>query len=592
MQHYFRTFKVCSAGYPVKRLPICAVLFIFLMVFALSGCMEQTLDVVTSVAAKEETAKLPGSAEEPEPEEITEAQRLEEILRLAREEREKLEKERKKKLGDFYVPLPPPERAKSPPVKARGIYLTGHTVGLESRYRNLLEMVRSSELNAMVIDVKNDHGMMSYRSEIPIVDEIGANKSVPVKDMKAVLDELHAGGIFPIARIVVFKDPLLAEQRQAWAIRSKNGGVWRDRKGVAWIDPYEKKVWDYNIAIAREAALLGFSEIQFDYVRFPENARQVEQETYHQAQNHLAKDEVIREFLIYAREQLKDYHVYLSADVFGVIATSWGDTDRIGQTWEEISSYVDYICPMVYPSHYGPGYFGLAVPDAHPATTVKNALEDSIKRNASLKNHAIIRPWLQNFTASWIKGNISYGSRQIREQIETAARLGIDEYLLWNANNNYQPEALLTAEEAEEKNREILNSRMERGEDALGRTPSQAVETYLDALQRRDWREAFALQDTDFSLDHRSYPAWKESWSLKPVTFQVEQVEEEQSENRGGVPSGVFRRLNVLLLAGNGQEFSFDGEKWEVKLQNGLWRVAPSAAFLESLCWKEETGSP
>ena len=121
----------------------------------------------------------------------------------------------------------------------------------------------------------------------------------------------------------------------------------------------------------------------------------MEKETYHQAQNEFSKEEIIREFLIYAREQLEDYHVYLSADVFGVISTSWGDSDRIGQTWEEISPCVDYICPMVYPSHYGEGYFGLAVPDAYPAITVRNALVDSIKRNATLEKPAIIRPWLQ-----------------------------------------------------------------------------------------------------------------------------------------------------------------------------------------------------
>ena len=437
MLQRFQLENFCSTCFPGRNGLVCGVVFLLIGILSLSGCLDQTMEMFT-VVAREET----GSSEWDEEQARLEAEklellRLEEEARLAREEREKLEKERKEQMGSFYVPLPPLGQEKSPPVKVRGIYLTGHSVGMESRYRNLLEMVESSELNAMVIDVKNDHGMMSYCSKIPIVAEVGANNSAPVKDMKAVLDELHSKGIFPIARIVVFKDPLLAEQKPEWAIRSNKGGIWRDRKGVAWIDPYEKNVWDYNIAIAREAALLGFREIQFDYVRFPENARQVEKETYHQAQNEFSKEEIIREFLIYAREQLEDYHVYLSADVFGVISTSWGDSDRIGQTWEEISPCVDYICPMVYPSHYGEGYFGLAVPDAYPAITVRNALVDSIKRNATLEKPAIIRPWLQNFTASWIEGHISYGPRQIREQIETAAHLGIDEYLLWNSKNLY-----------------------------------------------------------------------------------------------------------------------------------------------------------
>ena len=186
----------------------------------------------------------------------------------------------------------------------------------------MIELVETTELNAMVIDVKNDHGLMTYPSQIEIVEQAKANRNTPVKNMEEVIADLNNRGIYTIARIVVFKDPNLPEQMPEWALQKKTGGVWRDKNGTAWVNPYEKKVWDYNIAIAKEAALMGFREIQFDYIRFPENAKRVDLEVNY-GENVVAKDEIIEDFLKYAREQLKDYNVHLAADVFGVIATSW-----------------------------------------------------------------------------------------------------------------------------------------------------------------------------------------------------------------------------------------------------------------------------
>ena len=506
--------------------------------------------------------------------ELAERALREEQERLAREERVKLEERRRVELGYFYVPLPPLGGQKeNNPVKARGIYLTGNTVG-HPRYRELLDLVESTELNAVVIDVKNDHGLVTYPTGIEIVKQVGADLNVPIKDLKAVLDELHNKNIYTIARVVVFKDPYLAEQKPEWSIQRKGGGLWRDRKGVAWINPYDRNVWEYNIAIAREAALTGFQEIQFDYIRFPENAHIVDKEAYFPGGD-ATKEEVIAEFLAYAREQLEDYNVYLSADVFGVIATSWGDSDRIGQTWEVMSPHVDYICPMVYPSHYGPGYFGFSVPDAHPGETVGYALSDALKRNATLSDPAVIRPWLQSFTASsWLAGAITYGPAEIRRQIETAQSMGIDEYLLWNANNRYQRESLLVAGAADPALEQFFQSR-EAGLDSLGRTPGQAVEIFLEAIRTRDWREAFALQITDFTMDHHSYPAWKEKWTARPAYCAVEHPE----PPAGGSTGPLWVNLEVHLTVG-GEEFKLAGESWEVRLENQLWRVRPSDTFL------------
>ena len=498
------------------------------------------------------------------------------ILISGERQDEEDETSRRETLGSFYVPLPA-ERMDNPPVKARGIYLTGHSIGLTSRYDEILKMVETSELNSLVIDVKNDHGLMSYPSQVSIVNEVGADRRVPVEDMAAVLAELKEKGIYTIGRVVIFKDPYLAEKKPEWAIqRQDGGGIWRE-KGVAWVDPYEKNVWDYNIAIAREAALLGFREIQLDYVRFPENAARLDREAYYPAQDEREKDELIRDFVIYAGQELEPYNVYLSADVFGVIATSWGDGDRIGQTWEMLSPYVDYICPMVYPSHYGPGYFGFPVPDARPGETVDRALRDSLKRNAPLDNPAIIRPWLQNFTASWIRGNISYGPREIRAQIEAAYNLGIDEYLLWNARNRYQPDSLIPEAASDARFQELAREREAGGLDALGRTADAAVESYLEAIRQGNWREAYALQGNTEGRDFQTYPDWKDKWTLRPAGFHVDLAHTD--------PDHDNRKTTLVDLEMKGGQTGFKlyRDKWQVEMANTLWRVIPSPAFLELL---------
>ncbi|MGI6097996.1 MAG: putative glycoside hydrolase, partial [Dethiobacteria bacterium] len=444
-----------------------------------------------------------------EKEKKAEKERLEEERSKREEEKRRLREEAlKKELGPFFVPLPPLEQEENPSVKVRGLYLTGNTVGLESRFNKLLELVKTTELNAMVIDVKNDHGLMSYKSEIEIVEEVGANRSVPIKDMKRVMQELKRHDIYPIARIVVFKDPNLPEKCPEWGIQKKEGGLWRDNKGIGWVNPYNKKVWDYNIAIAKEAALMGFREIQFDYVRFPENARRVDKEAYYPGADGRSKEEVIAEFIDYAREQLEEYNIHIAADTFGVIATSWGDSDQIGQNWELIAPRVDYNCPMIYPSHYGPGYFGYAVPDAHPEETIRKALTDSLKRNASVKNPGIIRPWLQGFTATWIPGHIPYGPNEIRLQIDTALEMGIEEYLIWNPKNRYFENAFRSAEETAQKEKELQRKRDSQGRDLLGKTALEAAKDFLEVFQKKDWREALYLHSANFELDHDKYRSW------------------------------------------------------------------------------------
>ncbi|WP_245669641.1 putative glycoside hydrolase [Desulfuribacillus alkaliarsenatis] len=341
----------------------------------------------------------------------------------------------------YYLTATPADLYKhGVPRKVRGIYLSGGSVGSEERLNKYINLARETEINSFVIDVKDDNGKMTYASEVPIVKEVEANKSVRIKDIRGLLYQLQREQIYPIARIVVFKDPYLPGVRQDLAIKRKDGQIWRDPGGVMWVDPHNKEVWEYSIEIAKEAAKYGFREIQFDYVRFPENGRLIDQQASFPNKNGRSKAEVIEEFLIYAREQLDPYNVFISADVFG-LTTSVQDDMNIGQDWNKISSVVDYICPMIYPSHYGPGNYGLANPNAQPYQTVSRALKDAITKNRSLeeagKIPAIVRPWLQDFTM----GGVIYGPEEVVAQIKAGEELGIDEYIMWNAANRYNEKA-------------------------------------------------------------------------------------------------------------------------------------------------------
>ncbi|WP_235828035.1 putative glycoside hydrolase [Brevibacillus migulae] len=325
------------------------------------------------------------------------------------------------------------------PVKAKGIYLTGWSAG-NSNFQKLLNLVNHTELNAMVIDMKEDEGRVTYQSGIPLVKEVNSDHTRFIPDIDQMMQTLQENHVYTIARIVCFKDPFLAGKKTGWAMQRKTGGVWSDKKGVVWIDPYRKEVWDYNIALAKEAAMKGFDEIQFDYVRFPDNGKKVDQEVAFYQQNGRAKQQVIADFLAYARKELAPYNVYISADIFGLV-TSVSDDMGIGQKWELVSPRVDYVSPMMYPSHYANGTYGLAIPDARPYETIYHGLQDAQEKDQTIKakqqQPAIIRPWYQDFTARWVKGHIPYGPREVQAQIKAGRDLGVEEYLIWDAGNTY-----------------------------------------------------------------------------------------------------------------------------------------------------------
>lgn len=338
-----------------------------------------------------------------------------------------------------------PERE---PVKVKGIYVSGPIAG-HARMDDLIALVDETELNAMVIDIKNDEGRITYKMQTDTVLEIGAGIGY-IQDIEALVKKCKEKDIYLIARIVAFRDPFLAEAKPELAVKTESGEIFRDKSGLAWVNPYKKEVWEYLIEVAREAANVGFDEIQFDYIRFSTDIRNATVD-YGEAAELTGKIDIITEFTRYAYGQLAPLGVFVAADVFGTVIDNPSDQQIVGQDYSQMAGYLDYICPMVYPSHYVNGAYGIAVPDAQPYETIYAAMNASAKALEGVEDElcAVPRAWLQGFTASWVAGHIDYGPQQIREQIKAAYAAGCDEWILWNASVKYYREQFLTEEEAE-----------------------------------------------------------------------------------------------------------------------------------------------
>lgn len=325
-----------------------------------------------------------------------------------------------------------PQKETAPVVK--GIFSTAYSAG-GSRLDTLIRLIDESGLNAIVIDVKEDKGVITYEMNLPGFGEFATAQPI-IRDIGALMARLEEHGIYPIARIVVFKDTLLAEKRPDLSFLNPDGSVWRNGRGESFVNPYKEEVWQYNVEVAKQAVKAGFKEIQFDYVRFPEGFEtRADSLTYYSDER--PRTEVVAEFVRYAREQLNPLGARVSVDIFG-FAASVPSADGIGQDFNEISRYVDVICPMVYPSHYSTGWFGSEVPDAEPYRTIDGAMKDTREKLKQIENlKPIVRPWIQDFTATWVPGHIPYGKAEVEAQIRALKDNGIEEFLLWNPSNVY-----------------------------------------------------------------------------------------------------------------------------------------------------------
>jgi len=321
-----------------------------------------------------------------------------------------------------------PPLIKLTPFTPKALYLTVYGIGDREIRNSAITLLEETELNALVIDVKGDRGMIPYKSTIPLASEIGAQKIITVRDMSDLLKSLKEKKIYTIARIVTFKDNLLAQARPDLAVR-RNGTVWKDRENLSWVDPSKKEVWDYNISIAIEAAKLGFDEIQFDYVRFPDT-KGLEFSVPSTEEN---RTQAISGFLSEAKKRLTPYNVYLAADIFGYVCWNSNDTD-IGQKIEAVSAVVDYISPMLYPSGFQYGIPGYRNPVANPYEIVNLTLKRAMERTNLPPTR--FRPWLQAFRDYAFDGRY-FTAKEISEQINASEELGANGWMLWNPRNAY-----------------------------------------------------------------------------------------------------------------------------------------------------------
>ncbi|MCD5324690.1 MULTISPECIES: putative glycoside hydrolase [Pontibacillus] len=327
------------------------------------------------------------------------------------------------------------------PDAVRGVYVTGPSAG-GSRFEKLVNLIQTTDLNSMVIDIKEDAGIITYQPEEGTpYEDVGTNY---IKDPRKLLETLEKEEIYPIARIVVFKDSKLAEKRPDLSF-TENGKVWKNGKGEAFVSPFQKEVWKYNVELAKKAAEMGFQEIQFDYVRFPEGfERRDDILSYDEGDyadfegdNVQKRVTAVTDFVEYARSELSNYDVDVSVDIFGYSATI-PEAPGIGQNFSKIASNVDVISSMIYPSHWT-SYFGIPFPDKEPYKLVSEYAKVENEVLGKLEDPPTSRPWIQDFEAPWLYSGPTkqYGKAEVEAQIRALNENGINEFLLWNAGNSY-----------------------------------------------------------------------------------------------------------------------------------------------------------
>jgi hypothetical protein len=312
----------------------------------------------------------------------------------------------------------------------RALYVNRFAAQSTKKMKRLIQMADDTEINALVIDMKDEFGLNYKPSNAEWAKNAGTSGTV--RNLPALLDTLRAHKILPIARLVVFKDSVTARLNPQHTIRKQDGSVWRDKKGLAWVNPYDRAIWDYNIGVAEELAKMGFSEIQFDYIRFPEPYPSLPPQVF--PGNNVKKPDALASFLKEANARLDKVGARTTADIFGLVTTVQGPLE-VGQDWEKLAPVTDVLLPMTYPSHYPPGSFGLKRPNAQPYETIKIAISKARDRNAKLGiKGEHVRPWLQAFTL----GAPHYGAAEIEQQKKAVYDSGYDGWVLWSPGSKYE----------------------------------------------------------------------------------------------------------------------------------------------------------
>lgn len=327
---------------------------------------------------------------------------------------------------------PKPLHIKTPnPVKA--IYMTSWVAGTPKWRAELVDFVKKSEINSLVIDIKDYTGKIAFDTEDAFIKSEGSEE-IRVRDMKDFIETLHDAGIYTIARITVFQDPYYAKRHLNQAVQKKNGTIWKDKKGLSYLDPGSKEYWDYIVLVARSAERAGFDELNFDYIRFPSDGNM--NDIKFPISEKRKKVDVLSDFFAYLDKKLSNLPVPISADVFGMTTTNYEDLN-IGQVLEGIAPYFDYIAPMVYPSHYPPTFHGYKNPAAHPYEVVLFAMSEGVRRlSAPTSTPAKLRPWIQDFDLG-----ADYGVAEVNAQKKAVYDSGLTSWMSWDASNKYTQEA-------------------------------------------------------------------------------------------------------------------------------------------------------
>ena len=353
-------------------------------------------------------------------------------------------------LGTAHLVLPCPVRwcvdLELAPVEARGIYIPQGILRSPKRFWGLVRMVDESPvLNAVVIDVKGDYGLLSWQSQVPLAQEMDNHFPTRV-DLAEAVAELRRRGIYTIARFVVFKDDPLATHKPEWAVKRGDGTVWKDAEGLGWANPFREEVWNYNLDLLAEVARLGFDEVQLDYIRFPSDG-DIGAIVYEEENTRETRTAAIREFMRRFAERMGEYGVKTSADVFGL--TLWvvpGEDMNIGQRVEDIAPHVHYLSPMIYPSTFIPGNLGYKEPSKKPYEIIYRSVKQARTR---VPAHVRIRPWLQ---AYW------YTLPEMQIQRLAAEEAAADGWLYWNASGVYPPELFGPLPDREELWKQVYGS--------------------------------------------------------------------------------------------------------------------------------------
>jgi len=325
------------------------------------------------------------------------------------------------------------------PSYIKGIYINSWTAGNQSKMAHLLNLIKETELNAVVIDIKEVDGKIAFDTTSQLIKKLGTEE-ILIPNLKNLIRQLHQENVYAIARIVVFKDGTLPKIKPELALKNKSGSLWQDWKGKTWLDPTSKEVWDYHIEIAKEAVKIGFDEINFDYVRFPSDG-DISKIVYPAWDNQTSKPEIVREFFEYLNKELKPLGTFLSVDLFGLTMVREDDMN-IGQILENAIPYFDFICPMVYPSHYPPDFEGYKNPADYPYEIITMNLAKGKERIGNAETmptgrQAKLRPWLQDFNLGAI-----YDKKMIELEKQAVYDTNSYGWLLWNPSNRYTEEAL------------------------------------------------------------------------------------------------------------------------------------------------------